>query len=189
MILLNQAMRKAVALAVAILLTGVFGCRETKTSARLQNGPAFLLRGSGRLAFFRVYAPQHGRKIATPFDAKSLAWSVQPSDGYFKGANVEPLVVDYGRVPSGYTQTVPNSGTPAKLASHLVYYFFAETTNAPPAEGYFYLEGDVPTEIAVPGLCQSGLTGDVTPLKCGTADLYTEPTDLEQFVKENGVVR
>jgi hypothetical protein len=170
------------------LVTAV-GCRQVKTSARLQSGPTFLLAGSGKLASFRIYGPQTGRKIAAAFDAKSLTWYVRPSDGYFKGSEVQRLVVEYGKVPAGYTQTVPNAGAAPKLTSHLVYYFFAETTDAPPAEGFFYLDGDVPTEIVVPGLCQSAFAGDVKPLKCGTTDPYVEPTNLQQFVRENRVQR
>jgi len=184
MVLRTQAL-KSVFLMV-VMWTVFVGCREIKTSARLQNGPVFLLDGSGRLASFRIYGPVPGHKIATPFDGKSLRWYVQPSAGYFKGSKVQRLVVKYGIVPTGYTQTVPTGRAP-QLDSNVVYYFFAETTDAPPAEGFFYLDGDVPTEIVVPGLCQSAFVGDVKPLKCGTSDPYAEPTDLHQFVRENHV--
>jgi hypothetical protein len=97
------------------------------------------------------------------------------------------LELEYGKVPRGYSQTTPSSGTAPTLATGQVYYFFAETTNAPPAEGYFYLDGNVPVEINVPGLCQSGFVGEVKPLKCGTNEPYVEPKDLEQFVRENRV--
>ena len=76
------------AVLLMMMLVTAVGCREVKTSARLQSGPTFLLAGSGKLASFRIYGPQTGRKIATPFDAKSLTWYVQPSDGYFKGIAV-----------------------------------------------------------------------------------------------------
>src|SRR5437762_4586454 len=66
----------------------------------------------------------------------------------------------------GYTQAIPNSGTASALPPGQVYYFFAETTNAPPAEGFFYLDGTTPIQIKVPGLCQSGFVGDVKALKC-----------------------
>lgn len=181
--------RRILIFVTAVLFALFCGCSETKTSVQLRRGPTFSLRGSGQLASFRVYAPQRGRKIATPFDTKSLAWSVQPSDGYFKGARIERMLFDYGKVPVGYVQTVPNIGAAPRLASHLVYYFYAETTNAPAAEGFFYLDGDVPTDIAVPGLCQSGFSGDVKPLKCGTSDPYTEPADLEQFVEQHRISR
>lgn len=114
-------------------------------------------------------------------------WYVQPSGGYFGGTHVHRLVVEFGKIPTGYTQAVPRGAAAPKLPSHLVYYFFAETTDAPPVEGFFYLDGDVPTEITVPGLCQSAFVGDVRPLKCGTTDPYVEPMNLEQFVRQNRV--
>lgn len=175
--------------AVLMMLVIFVGCGEVKTLAHLQSGPTFLLDGSGKLASFRVYGPRPGRKIATPFDAKSITWYVQASDGYFKGSRVQRLMIEYGKVPMGYTQTAPDAGTAPKLTSHVVYYFIAETTDAPPAEGFFYMDGNVPTEIVVPGLCQSAFSGDVQPLKCGTTDPYTEPTNLDQFVRENRVQR
>ncbi len=170
-------------LIVALLV----GCREVKTSVHLQSGPSFVLSGSGRLASFRVYAPEPGRKIATPGDTKSLTWYVQPSDGYLRGASVQGLSLEYGNAPPRYVQTVPTTTTVPKLPSHVVYYFYAETTNAPPAEGFFYLDGNEPTEIVVPGLCQNAFVGDVRPIKCATGDPFVEPADLEAFVRENRV--
>jgi hypothetical protein len=174
-------------LAALSLLLLLSSCREVPTSVRLGSGPSFSLNGSGRLASFRVYGPQPGHKVATPFDAKSLVWRVQPSEGYLKGARVKGLDIEYGKVPNGYTQTIPGSGTASALPVEQVYYFFAETTNAPPAEGFFYLDGTTPVQIKVPGLCQSAFVGDVKPLKCGTTEPYAEPSNLEQFVRENRV--
>src|SRR4029077_14072272 len=141
------------------------GCREIPTSAKIDNGPSFSLHGSGKLASFRIYGPQPGHRIATPFDSKSLVWRVEPSKGYFKGARVEQLQIKYGNVPSEYTQTVPNSGAAPALVAGQVYYFWVETANAPPAEGFFYMDGGTPIPTKVPGLCQSGYVGDVKPLK------------------------
>jgi len=97
------------------------------------------------------------------------------------------LKIEYGQLPRGYVQTVPISGTAPTLAAGHVYYYYAETTNAPPAEGFFYMEESAAIEMNVPGLCQNGFIGEVKPLKCGTSEPYTEPTDLEQFVRENRV--
>lgn len=174
-------------LAAASWLFVLSSCREIPTSVRVGSGPSFSLNGSGRLASFRVYGPQPDHKIATPFDEKSLVWRVQPSEGYLKGVQVKQLEIRYGSVPSGYTQTVPTSGSASALPAGQVYYFFAETTNAPPAEGFFYLDGTTPIEIKVPGLCQSGFIGDVKPLKCGTQEPYSEPQNLDQFVRESRV--
>jgi hypothetical protein len=172
---------------MTLVLTALVSCGEVPTSARLERGPRFFLDGSGRLASFRIYGPRPGHKIATPFDGGSLAWDVRSSEGYFKGALVRGLSIDFGRVPTGYVQTVPNGGAAPELPSRMVYYFFAETANAPTLGGFFYLDGDTPIEILVPSLCESAIVGDVRPLKCGTTDPYVEPTNLEQFVRENRV--
>lgn len=169
------------------LLLLLSGCREVPTSVDIGSGPSFSLRGSGKLASFRIYGPQPGHRIATPFDSKSLVWRVEPSKGYFKGARVERLQIKYGNVPPEYTQTVPDSGTAPALVAGQIYYFWVETANAPPAEGFFYMDGMTPVLTKVPGLCQSGYVGDVKPLKCGTNESYVEPKDLEKFVQENKV--
>jgi hypothetical protein len=41
--------------------------------------------------------------------------------------------------------------------------------------------------IRVPDRCESGFTGHVKPLKCGTKEPYVEPKYLEQFVRESRV--
>ena len=173
----------------ALVLAALVSCGEIATSARLERGPTFLLDGSGRLASFRIYGPRTGHRIGTPFDARSLVWCVQPTAGYFEGTRVHRLTLRFGKVPTGYEQIVPAGGIVPKLPSRVVYYFLAETTDAPPAGGFFYLNEDTPTEITIPGLCESGTVGDVSPLKCGTNEPYIEPTDLGQFVRENRVTK
>jgi hypothetical protein len=180
-----MSQRGITAFLVFVILLLTAGCREIRTTVKVGDGPTFSFHGSGRLASFRVYGPQPGHKIATPFDDKSLIWRVQPSEGYFKGTRVQGLNVAYGVLPKGYIQTIPENSAPAPLSQRQVYYFFAETTNAPPASGFIYLDGSRPIEIAVPDLCQSGFVGEVKALKCGTNEPYTEPGDLEQFVREN----
>ena len=175
-----------VVMLATILILTLSGC-EVATTVKLRNGPSFALRGSGRLASFRIYAPRPGHKIATPFDTASLVWLIEPSGGYFEGEPVRRMHVVYGSVPTGYKQAVPSSSNAAPLPSGEVYYFLAETTNAPPAAGFFYLDGSTPIEIKVPGLCQSGFVGDVKSLKCGSSEPYAEPNNLEQFVKENRI--
>jgi hypothetical protein len=178
-------MRVIVPVAAIFLLLTISGC-EVSTSATIHRGPTFSLDGSGRLVSFRVYGPQIGRKIATPNDEKSLVWSIKPITGD-GGALVVRMEVVYGAVPRGYAQAVPVSGTAPVLRSGLVYYFFAETTGASGAEGFFYMDGASPVLINVPGLCESAFVGDVKPVKCGTNEPYIEPKDLEQFVKEQRV--
>jgi hypothetical protein len=173
--------------AAMLLLCALVGCIEIGTSVKVQNGPKFRLAGSGRLASFKLFAPRPGRRIATPFDAQSIVWQLQASGGYFDGAAVQHLLLEPGQVPPGYEQTKPEGGAAPVLSSGLIYYFFAETTNAPPAEGFFYFDQGTPTEIRVPGLCQSGFAGDVQPLQCRTDKPFVEPTNLVAFVRQNRV--
>lgn len=163
----------------------LLGC-EITTTAKLRSGPTFSLNGSGHLASFTVYAPQPGHKIATPNDAKSEVWSFRANGGS-RGEPVARMELLYGKVPGGYVQTVPGNGTVPALAPDFVYYFFAETTGAAGAEGFFYMDKTVPVPINVPGLCESNFVGDVKPVKCGTSEPYIEPKDLEKFVQENRV--
>src|SRR5579862_3230440 len=101
--------------AIPILTTAFFlliqgGCEapEIPTSVKVGPGPSFLLRGSGRLASFTIYAPMSGQKVAFPHtEVSSVVWQLSSSRGYFKGASVNGLDLIYGRNPEGYKQTVP----------------------------------------------------------------------------------
>jgi hypothetical protein len=178
----SELMRVLISVATLSLLLIFNGC-EVSTTARIHQGPTFSLDGSGHLVSFTVYAPQPGRKIATPNDAKSEVWSIRPVNG--GGEAVARMNLVYSRVPDDYVQTVPSKGEAPTLPSGLVYYFFAETTNAPGAEGFFYMDKTTPIPVKVPGLCESGFVGDVKPVKCGTGEPYVEPKDLEKFVREH----
>ena len=169
-----------------LCLFSLLGC-EVKTSAHLASGPSFSLDGSGYLASFTIYAPRPGNRIATPNDTKSEVWSIRPVSG--RGEMVARMNIVYGRVPSDYVQRVPDKGAAPALSPGLVYHFFAETTGAPGAEGYFYMDKTFPILINVPDLCASGFVGDVKPVKCGTSEPYVEPKDLEKFVQENRVTK
>lgn len=182
--------KRAVFLAVLLLLA-MSGCREVPTSVRVRSGPSFTLKGSGRLAIFTVYAPQGGQKVAFPDPAvASVVWTIRAKEGYFKGARANDLQLIYGRVPEGYEQVVPERSQPAPaLPPGEVYSFFAETTDAPIASGYFYTDRSGIVQTKVPDLCLAMVQGQKTRVKCGlnTNQPYQEPTDLQAFVKKNEV--
>jgi hypothetical protein len=180
----EAALRNAISLLLGeLFLLMLFSC-EITTSAKLGSGPSFSLDGSGHLVSFTVYAPQPRRKIATPNDAKSEVWSFRASSNS-RGELVVRMNLLYGKVPTGYLQTTPKNGAPSALTPGLVYYFFAETTGAAGAEGFFYMDKTGPIRIAVPGLCSSAFVGDVKAVKCGTNEPYIEPREVEQFVRGN----
>ena len=179
----SELIRVPISVGSVSLLLILSAC-EVSTTARIHQGPTFSLDGSGHLVSFNIYGPQPGHKIATPNDSKSLVWSINLATGDH-GELVSRMEVVYRKVPKGYVQTTPSSGTAPLLSSGLVYHFFAETTGAPGAEGFFYMDQTTPITISVPGLCPSGFVGDVKPLKCGTQEPYSEPQDIESFVKEH----
>jgi hypothetical protein len=182
-----MTLRKSVSLlATGFCLLTLLGC-EVRTSVKVESGPTFSFDGSGRLVFFRVYGPRPGRKIATPVDAQSLMWSIEPASDSPSGASVTGMEIAYGKVPRSYLQKFPSSGAALPLVIGKVYVFDAETTGAPGVNGFVYMSRNGPIQINVPGLCGSAFVGDVKPVRCGTKEPYVEPKDLEEFVRENRV--
>jgi hypothetical protein len=168
-----------------LCLLTFLGC-EVKTSVGLGTGPSFSFGGSGRLVSFSVYRPQPGHKIAVE-DDKSLMWRIEPMKDSPSGALVVRMDLTYGKVPEGYVQTFPSSGTAVPPTTGQIYHFFAETINAPGAGGFFYMGTNAPIRVNVPGLCTQAFDGDVKLVKCETGEPYIEPGDLEKFVQENRV--
>jgi hypothetical protein len=181
--------RLKVFLAGMSLLLALSGCRETPTSVKVGDGPSFALKGSGRLAIFTIYAPQSGQRIAFPHPAlASAVWQIRASEGYFKGTRVDGLQLTYGNVPSGYQQLVPGQSQVApSLSPGAVYSFFAETTDAPIASGYFYIDKSGPVQTEIPDLCAILVEGRKVRANCklGSTEPYQEPADLEKYVREH----
>ena len=63
-----------------------------------------------------------------------------------------------------------------------IYYVFTESTDAPVAGGFFYMDGNTPVLTDVPELCGSVFTGNVKNLKSRTNEPFIEPTDLKAMV-------
>lgn len=182
---------KAVAVSsILLFLVCLSSCRkERQTSVEVGTGPSFTLRGSGRLASFTVFAPQNGQSIAFPqSDVSATLWRIETSEGFFEGRRVEGFRLTYGKVPEGYRQVIPpQSQGVAKLAPGIVYSFFAESTDAPVADGYFYMNGLEPIQTRVPDLCLMLVNGRETRVNCNTKQPYEEPTNLLEVVRKNQV--
>jgi hypothetical protein len=171
----------------------LFGCQwEKPTGVRVGPGPSFAFSGSGRLASLTISAPLPGQKIAFPcgkllFPCSGLAaivWQIDASSGYLKGARVDGLQVSVGKLPEGYTQTLPSQSSQAPTFPRgAIYAYSAETTNAAGQSGYFYVDrsGAVVT-VAVPDLCATLKEGHEVRVNCTTKEPFQEPTDLEGFV-------
>ena len=179
----------------ALVLMGscLYLARERPTVVSVNAGPSFRLSGSGQLALFKVYAPKSGSRIAFPHqDDSSVVWQIQATKGYFEGAQVDGLQLTYGKVPDGYTQVVPSTPVrgelqpPPPLNPGAVYSFWAETTNAPIADGFFYMDKTEPIQTYVPGLCLTLENGREVRVKCGFGDdrTYREPSNLEEMARK-----
>lgn len=168
----------------AVLLCGIGCSREQATSVNVFDGPSFGFSGSGRLAQFTVYAPKPSDRIAFPHpDVSTVLWRIRSKRGYFEGDRVNSLHLQYGKVPDGYIQVVPEEREKAPpLSQGKIYSFFAETTDAPTADGYFYIDRSGAKMTTVPDLCIKLLDGHEVRVKCATGELYQEPKDLESVV-------
>jgi hypothetical protein len=164
---------------------------ERPTVVSVKAGPSFTMKGSGQLAIFTVYSPKTGNRIAVPHkDDSSIVWQIVAKNGYFEGARVGGLELNYGKVPRDYTQLVPSESQPAPtLPAGAVYSFFAETTNAPVASGYFYMDAKGPIQTYVPDLCLTRKDGHQIRVKCGFVGdrTYREPANLEDEVHKNQI--
>lgn len=162
---------------------------EHPTVVTISSGPSFLMRGSGELASFTVYAPRRGNRIAFPHeDDGDIAWQIVTKNGYFKGTRVSGLTVRYGEVPPGYSQVVPGQNRPAlPLSDGMVYSFFAETTNAAGATSYFYMNQSQPMLTFIPGLCLTNKNGRNLRSKCGSGGdrTFREPANIEEVALKN----
>jgi len=178
-------MRTVLILFVLLCSICFSSCREERpTSVTVGVGPSFSLAGSGRLASFTIYAPQSGERIAFPHpDVSITMWRIEAAKGFFKGDHVQDFQLSYGKVPQGYRQVVPNQSQSAPpLSPGVVYSFFAESTNAPVADGYFYIDGKEPIQTKIPDLCLMLLDGREVRIDCGTKQRYREPSNLREIV-------
>jgi hypothetical protein len=89
-----------------------------------------------------------------------------------------------GKLPGGFTQTVPRqpSDVPT-FQSGVVYAYSVETLNAAGQSGYFYVEkSGAIVAVDVPELCVTPKDGHQVRVNCSTKEPFQEPTDLENFV-------
>jgi hypothetical protein len=185
-------MRKAATMLLIVCSMCFISCsKERPTTVAVGPGLSFSFAGSGRLASFTVYGPQSGQRIALPdSDVASVIWQIKTSKGYFSGAQVQDFQLKYGKVPDGYTAVLPNqSQPPPMLAPEVVYSFLAETTDAPIAEGYFFMDGTEPMQTTIPDACLMLANGHEVRVNCTTKQPYQEPSNLREFVRKNLVTK
>jgi hypothetical protein len=124
------------------------GCRvERPTMVAVDGGatPVFHLSGSGKLSSFSVYlVPPHPEAMDKPFSEQIPIWQISALPDFLHGRSVEEIrSLTYGSIPAGYRQSFPGDGTfPVSLDNGNPIFFICDTTDAPPASGFFrILEG------------------------------------------------
>lgn len=161
---------------------------ERPTVVSVHDGPSFAMSGSGQLASFTVYAPKGTNRIAiSDKEDSDVIWQIVATKGYFEGVHVNGLDLTYGKVPSDYTQLVPERSQSAPpLSAGLVYSFWAETTNAPIAAGFFYMDAKGPIQTFIPDLCTTRENGHNVRVRCTFQGdrTYREPTNLEEEIRK-----
>ena len=182
-------MSLAATLFSTLLLGGCEPPIKGPSAISVESGPSFTLHGEAQLARFTVYAPLNGTKIANPYDPSSAIWEIQgPKPHVFgSGIEIEGLRLIYARIPTGYTQTLPNAPqvTP-QLASGKIYSFEGCSTLSGCLFGYFYVDktGGI-AAVDVPGCFVSPTGHGVIRVDCAAHRPYQEPADLEKYSREH----
>jgi hypothetical protein len=131
------------------------GC-ERSTHVTVEGGatPVFVISGSGKLASFVVYSPDFAEKAESPFDENFALWEIKPTGGHLSATPVGQLErITYGVVPEGYSQVRPKVGSAPPLREGQKYFYWAETTNAPWAQGFLEIRNSQAVPTDGPGLC------------------------------------
>jgi hypothetical protein len=181
--------RLRVTFAVTVLsFLGMVGCEppiEGPTAITVESGPAFSLRGHGSLARFTVYAPAMGTKIANPFDPPSALWEIEARhDGLLGGVRIDGLRLVYGKIPEGYTQTVPRN---SQLVPHLefgkIYAFEAWSNLAGELGGDFYVDKTGAIQAIDLGECGLSTGHGVVRTNCETREPLRDPADIDKYAR------
>ncbi len=173
---------------IALLSTLVIdGCDHwpvPPSSIGVENGPAFLLRGKGKLATFTILGPTGQSKVSSPadFERSGVIWEIECTHGLFTGANLEGLRLTYGNVPDACHQTVPTPPQRAPtLASERIYVFHAWSSLAGVLGGDFYVQKNgaiLPVDV---DNCSMRNNGQWVRVNCQTQERFKEPSDIEAF--------
>lgn len=102
--------------------------RETQVSVGGGSIPVFAVKGTARLTSFKVLRPKAG----TDGNAVEAVWQVVPLESAGGSRSLDTLQsVQYGVVPDGYSQNVPDKGHPPSLTDGVTYQAEIETGNPP----------------------------------------------------------
>ena len=154
------------------------------SSIDVENGPAFLLRGKGKLATFTILAPTGQSRVASPadFERSGVIWEIECAHGLFTGADLGGLLLAYGNVPNACHQTVPTPPQRAPtLASERIYVFHAWSSLAGVLGGDFYVQKNGATLPVDVDNCSIKDNGQWVRVNCQTRERFEKPSDIEAF--------
>jgi hypothetical protein len=174
----------SIALLSMLLIGGCDHWPVPPSSINVENGPAFLLRGKGKLARFAVSGPSGQSRVAADWTESGVIWEIECPHGIFTGADIEGLRLAYGNIPNGCHQTVPSPPQPAPtLASERIYFFIAWSSLAGGLGGDFYVQRNglvLPVDV---DNCSMKKNGQWVRVNCQTEEQFKEPTDIEAFAQ------
>jgi hypothetical protein len=185
---MRQAQTCLVLFAVFSLLVTA-GCDEwpvPPSSINVENGPAFLLRGKGKLATFAIVAPTGQNRVASPadFERSGVIWEIECAHGLFTGTDLDGLQLAYGNVPDACHQTVPTAPQHAStLAPGRIYVFHAWSSLAGVLGGAFYVQKNGAVLAVDVDNCSMRDNGQWVRVNCQTLERFKEPNDIEAFAQ------
>jgi hypothetical protein len=127
--------------------------RDTVITVQVQNPPTFRLTGNGNQDFLVVrelspkeMVPYRERPVLdTP-----ILWQIWPNDETDNIAEKWPPII-YGKVPPGFSQTIPENGEPKMLEEDKFYEAGGPASNANGGSVWFTIRNGKAVEIPKPG--------------------------------------
>lgn len=117
-----------VALVAGLLLSCA---HETQISVSGGAAPVFNVRGSAKLTSFKVWGSEADPNGGIGAGPNIVKWQIEPT-GTAGDSSLDALQqIQYGVVPKGFVQRVPNAGSPPPLKESTQYSAEFATVNAP----------------------------------------------------------
>lgn len=151
-------LRYTFAKAVVVLLSVnmLISCYEEDMTVKVVGviPPTFNLSGSGRFVFFSVTEINPENQNRVPFERDSgkdkVLWQIAPTSLTPEQRVIRKLPpITYGVVPEGWTQRIPQQGTPPTLLRGSVYQAGGPTTDANGGFVWFKVQDGKPVTLNV----------------------------------------
>ena len=145
---------KAVVLLLSVSM--FISCYEEDMTVKVGGGitPTFNLKGSGQLVFFNVTEVDPENVNRVPFERDSredkILWQIAPTSLTREQRVIRKIPpITYGVLPEGWTQRIPQQGTPPTLEEGTVYQSGGPATNANGGSVWFKVQDGKPFTLNV----------------------------------------